>query len=174
MRIMENSLGKIEEKQDGIYHIDMKMGDTYSGKPRQSQMRVNVNLNNGKIECDTESLLHFTRLIVVPILEIYYKHFVQDPVYKEYENMFEQGKIELQKNVKEAVAQQEEMGDFSGQKMLVTKALDAILWAEQVTDGFLKAIKKDMQQIPGQTSGLWTKEKFWDFLKVVFKCEEIK
>ena len=102
MRIMENSLGKIEEKQDGIYHIDMKMADNspYNDKPRQ--MRVIVNLNNGKIECDTESLLHFTRLIVIPILKIYYEHLVQDPAYKEYENMFEQGKMELQKNVKES------------------------------------------------------------------------
>ena len=50
------------------------------------------------------------------------------------------------------------------------KALDAILWAEYMTDNFLTAIKEDIQQ----TTEFWTKEKFWDFLKVVFKCEEIK
>ena len=174
MRIMENSLGKIEEKKDGTYHIDMKMADNspYNSKP--SQMCVIVNLNNGKIECDTESLLHFTRLIVLPILKIYYEHFVQDPAYKEYENMFKQKQIELQQDVKEAVAQQEKMGDLSGQETLVLKALDAILWAEEMTNNFLTAIKKDIQQTTGQTTGLWTKEKFWDFLKVIFKCEEIK
>ncbi len=167
MRIMENSLGKIQEKQDGIYHINMKMvvNSPYTDKLRQ--MHVVVNLNKGKIESDTESLLHFGRLIVVPIMEIFFKYFEEDPVYKK---MFEQGQIELQKDVKEAIVQQEKMGDLSGQKILVGKALDAILWAEYMTDIFLAAMKYDIQQ----TTGLWTKEKFWDFLKMVFKCEEIK
>ncbi len=84
--------------------------------------------------------------------------------------MFEQRQVELQKDVKEAIVQQEKMGDLSGQKILVRKALDAILWAEYMTDNFLEAIKYDIQQ----NTGLWTKEKFWDFLKMVFKCEEIK
>ena len=41
--------------------------------------------------------------------------------------MFEQRQVELQKDVKEAIVQQEKMGDLSGQKILVGKALDAIL-----------------------------------------------
>lgn len=167
MRTMENSLGKIQEKQDGIYHINMKMSDgaPYTDKPRY--MRVTVNLNKGKIESDTESLLHFVRLIVVPIMEEFFKYLEQYPVFKK---MFEQRQVELQKDVKEAIVQQEKMGDLSGQKILVGKALDAILWAEYMTDNFLAAMKYDIQQ----NTGLWTKEKFWNFLKMVFKCEEIK
>ena len=60
-------------------------------------MRVIVNLNNGKIECDAESLLHFTLFIVVPFMENFVKHFEQDPVYKKYKKMFKQGQIELQR-----------------------------------------------------------------------------